>query len=65
MNFMIIHVQKVIYGLTDGQPKTIVRNLTKKQHEQSFYVICKLTSYCIYKDYPFCKKTKYKVTNNN
>ncbi len=26
---MLIYVQKVIYGRTDGQPKTIVRDLTK------------------------------------
>ena len=26
---MLIYVQKVIYRRTDGQPKTIVRNLTK------------------------------------
>jgi len=28
-NFMIINFKKIIFGRTDGQPKTIVRNLTK------------------------------------
>jgi len=33
---MIIYVQKIIYGRTYGQPKTIVRNLTKLTKEIFF-----------------------------
>ena len=43
---MIIHVQEIIYRRTDGEPKTIVRNLIKYfntffKKDQNFFLSLK------------------------